>query len=174
MKVARFRDFRSLALLAAGRYPYPFLPQRARGALVDLAAAVETRVRPNRRRRIVRRLGATFRGDLPKHRIQNVARLAMRHETGEDISAWVVADAAAGLGVETEGLRHLQDALDRGKGVILWESPIGRRLLAKVALVARGLRHLPGPRPGPLELTDLAGTDHRPPDDPVGRVQAVL
>ena len=149
MKVACFRDFRSLALLAAGRYPYPFLPQRARGALVDLAAAVETRVRPNRRRRIVRRLGATFRGDLPKHRIQNVARLAMRHETGEDISAWVVADAAAGLGVETEGLRHLQDALDRGKGVILWESPIGRRLLAKVALVARG-----------FDICQVHGPDH--------------
>ena len=138
MKLASIGDLRSIAVLATGRFWYPLLPERARQALLTLVAGVETRVRPRRRRRIERRLAAAFHGALPPRRIQNVARLAMRNLTGEEISAWATVRGAAGRGIHPEGLQHLQDALDRGKGVILWESPIGRRLLAKAVLVERG------------------------------------
>jgi lauroyl/myristoyl acyltransferase len=58
------------------------------------------------------------------------------------------AELRAARETEIEGLKHLQEALELGKGVILWESNgFGRRLLAKRILHAKGfpLHQVHGP-----------------------------
>lgn len=71
----------------------------------------------------------------------------------QELLAWSLPDAHFVAGTTVVGVEHLQDALARGKGVILWESnSFGNRVAAQAILHAQGFgltpihafRHLGG------------------------------
>ena len=133
-------DLYCLAVVAVvevlGHLPSP----RLRGLGMDFLARVAYAVSRRKRRRIEENLDLAFGAELDAARKRHLAVACFR-EFWQEMVQWVPS-TAPDLPVDCvqmQGIKHLEDALARGKGVILWESNgFGRRVLAKRVLHARG------------------------------------
>jgi KDO2-lipid IV(A) lauroyltransferase len=130
-------DLYLLAVLALLRALGP-APPALREGLGALIARVAHAFLPHRRetgRRVVRAVLG------PRACPRSVAAIAREsHVTFWQDQLTLCAGGGAGR-VEAAGLEHLDGALARGRGAILWEHALfGRRVLAKLALRRRGYR----------------------------------
>jgi lauroyl/myristoyl acyltransferase len=113
---------------------------RVRELVVGGAAAAAYRFSKSKRQRIERRLREVFDNDLGDERVQSIVKGAL---CGFWQDAFSVApcsgDKTAIDGVRVQGVGHLREALEQGRGVILWESVgLGQRTLSKQVLHRRG------------------------------------
>jgi len=116
------------------------LPSRLRGFAMAVLARIAYALSRRKRRSIEDNLDLAFGADLNAARKTQLT-IACFRAFWEEMVAWVPSAAAKSPTdcVQIKGIEHLEHALARGKGVILWESNgFGRRVLAKRALHARG------------------------------------
>ena len=119
-----------------GRLPHP----RFRRRIIDLLARLAYVVSRRKRRRIERNLELAFGVSLDATEKRRLA-IACFREFWQEMVQWVPTSAPDTPvdRVSVAGQSHLEDALAKGKGVILWESNgFGPRVLAKRVLHARG------------------------------------
>ncbi len=132
------------------------LPSRKlRKVLVGGIASIAYHAAGTKRKRIEVNITRAFDGSLTKAEEQQIAKGAFQ-EFWQDIFRWLPsrADLEAELkDVRIQGSEHLNDALSKGKGVILWESnSFGGRVLSKLVMHQKaisicqvhGVNHLGG------------------------------
>jgi lauroyl/myristoyl acyltransferase len=123
---------------SVGRLPSARLRARCIDGLAHIAHAVSRR----KRGQIERSIDRAFAGRLGRAEIHRITVACFR-EFWQEMVDWVptVNARLPAAEVEIRGLEHLQQALTRGKGAILWESNgFSRRVQAKRALHAHGIR----------------------------------
>jgi phosphatidylinositol dimannoside acyltransferase len=98
------------------------------------------RISKSKRRRSEERLARAVGDRLGAEERQGIVKAAFREFWRESFSLVLSKREKMALGaVEVRGLDHLRTALEKGKGVILWESShFGKRMLAKYVLCERG------------------------------------
>jgi lauroyl/myristoyl acyltransferase len=112
-----------------------------RGA-IDALAHAAYRLSHEKRRLIERNVAYAFAGEIEPCETRRIAIGCFR-EFWQEMVEWVpsVGDRLPAAEIEIRGLVHLQQALARGKGAILWESNgFSRRVQAKRTLHANGIR----------------------------------
>lgn len=113
---------------------------RLRTFVVGAIAATAYRLSRHKRLGTLRTLSETLDSDVGSAKMEETVERSF-HVFWEDLFCFLppAGDAETFEGIEVRGLERLQRALNRGKGVILWESThFGRRNLAKWVLQARG------------------------------------
>ncbi len=111
-------------------------------------------VRGGRARKVQSALREAYGGEKDEREIQALSRgcFASRWEHKELFWLRRFASSAGDpewtRRVACEGANHLHDALKRGKGVIIWESPFGNRALGRLTLAAQGFPVSPLQGPG--------------------------
>jgi lauroyl/myristoyl acyltransferase len=109
-------------------------------AAATLAANCAYRFSSDKRARIESALGRTFNGSLSHQAREKIVRSSLL-EFWHEMGSWFRSPAPRGTdgAAELHGVEHLEAAVERGCGAILWESnAFGRRLAAKQLLAARG------------------------------------
>jgi KDO2-lipid IV(A) lauroyltransferase len=91
-----------------------------------------------RRRMVADGLAVGLGRELDPRQIRRLTRKVFQNISAENVSLSALGRKDGCQGVGLEGLEHLREALDRGKGVILWENRFGKRLTAKLALIKKG------------------------------------
>jgi lauroyl/myristoyl acyltransferase len=118
------------------------LPSAAlRRAAISALAGVAYRLSREKRRLIERNVAHAFAGRIHSSEVRRIAIGCFR-EFWQEMVEWVpaVGDRLPAAEIEIRGLAHLQQALARGKGAILWESNgFSRRVQAKRTLHAHGI-----------------------------------
>ena len=118
------------------------LPSAAlRRAAIDALAHAAYRLSREKRRLIERNVAYAFAGGIEPSETRRIAIGCFR-EFWQEMVDWVpaVGDRLPAAEIEIRGLVHLQQALARGKGAILWESNgFSRRVQAKRTLHAHGI-----------------------------------
>ncbi|MDH3688529.1 MAG: lysophospholipid acyltransferase family protein [Gammaproteobacteria bacterium] len=93
-----------------------------------------------KRKLIERNVSLAFEGQLSQQKLRNITIGAL-HGVWEEMLSWLPSDAKrSGVDqVRIHGMEQLREALEKGKGIILWESNgFGIRILAKKVLHANG------------------------------------
>ena len=132
MKLITVKDCYPLCIIAliqvANRVPSPKL----RLLLVKAVASMAHRFSITKRRLSEKNVGETFGGHLSRERIEAIVKSSF-YEFWRDIFLMSPSRIPmAPLRINIHGLDHLQNAVNKGKGVILWESShFGGRFLAK-------------------------------------------
>ena len=122
---------------AVARLPSAGMRQAAIGALAFAAYSLSH----EKRRLIERNVAVAFAGRAEPSETRRIAIGCFR-EVWQEMVDWVpaVGDRLPAREIEIRGLEHLQQALARGRGAILWESNgFSRRLQAKRTLHAHGV-----------------------------------
>jgi lauroyl/myristoyl acyltransferase len=122
---------------AIARLPSAVLRRAAIGALARAAYRISRR----KRRLIERNIACAFAGGIEPSETRRIAIGCFR-EFWQEMVEWVpaVGNRLPAAEIEIRGLMHLQQALARGKGAILWESNgFSRRVQAKRTLYAHGI-----------------------------------
>ena len=138
MKVVRMVDIYDLILLALNILLARFLPPRTEEILARVTGDITYLVRRRRRQLIADRLSIVLGNDIAPHKLEAITREVFRNRWMEGLSYLAVHNKNLTQSVNFLGLEHLQDALAKGKGVILWETPFGKRLLANAVLAKKG------------------------------------
>lgn len=138
MKFAELDDVRELLVLVLSRLSLRFLsPSKEEVLARFLGDAVHALAR-GRRRAIASSLTSVLDGELATHETGKLTQEIIRNKWIESFSVSAIKRETSRQSVVLDGLERLDEALHRGKGVILWESPFGKRLLGMAALVERG------------------------------------
>jgi lauroyl/myristoyl acyltransferase len=144
MKLLTYDDLGNilLLLLSASATPRWFRSRALRrgiGRLDDL-------LRSGRSRSVRTALADALGRDATEESIRELARLAVeyRWESNElfwfrRIKAEEERTAMVRENLDTSGMEHLYRALEADKGAIIWDSPFGNRLVARLALLDQGL-----------------------------------
>jgi lauroyl/myristoyl acyltransferase len=113
----------------------------ARRAIANAAGWLGYVSLPERRQRAAQRLAIVFDGQLSARETEQIIRKYCRDIWREALSLLPTAGDRAILSqVEIKGWEHLESALAKGKGAILWEaSAFGSRNLSKQILRDKGL-----------------------------------
>jgi lauroyl/myristoyl acyltransferase len=113
----------------------------ARKAVTRGAAWLGYHSARNRRRAIEEHVTRAFGGELSDAGRQRVVRTYFREYWREALSLLPTAPDRALLGqAHIQGWQHLQEALEAGRGVILWEASVfGSRNVAKRILQSKGI-----------------------------------
>ncbi len=133
--------------------PWPLF-RRFEAALGAVYGSVHFRVRQRQRARALARLDA-FLDDQPPASRSRLSRAAFRRVwAGRDLSFLLGLARSRAIQdrelrrLRIDGLEHLRAAVGESRGVILWESWLGSRLLGEIALVRAGFAlhqlHEPG------------------------------
>ena len=137
MKIAGRRDLRAIILLSLNEVSARFLSSRGEERLGEVIGRVAYTIFRRRRRLITSGLAGVFGSSLASGDISRIAKRVLRNEWvgGFSLSA---ARKNPSQRVVLDGLEHVHTALSRGKGLILLESPFGKRLLGKAVLAQKG------------------------------------
>lgn len=138
MKVISIKDLRDLARVVLNQFCSRILSAHAEEKLATLIGNIGFIVLRKQRRTITHGLSVAFGRDLTPDQIRKLARKVFEHVSVDNFCFSPVKRGLTAHRITIEGLEHLRGALSRGKGVILWESPFGRRMLAKLALMEKG------------------------------------
>lgn len=157
MTLAKREDCRDLLLIAlAWFWPGALVSSRGPGYLARLLGDFAYLRLRAKRRGVAARIAAALGGTRPAAEIDRHTREVFRSAWAHDEVFCVESFARSASRWKTicarlhlEGLHHLQEALARGRGAILWESGFGQRALAKIALIEQGFR-----------LTQVHGSAH--------------
>jgi len=138
VRVAKSRDLYDLALLVLNEMSSRPLSSHGEEILARLIGEIAWRVQWGQRRTIADRLSGVLCDEMTPDQIKKLTRKVFRNKWVERFSYAAASKKNACQNVRIEGLERLHEAVRLGKGVILWESPFGKRLLGKVALMERG------------------------------------
>ena len=128
-----------VALIQLGAW-FSYLGMRA--IFVNTAAVLAYHFSRAKRRLSEQNLSETFGNQLTKDQLRTIVKSSFYQFWLEAFSVASPSFPEAGDGhVEIHGLEHLRQAIDNGKGAILWESSqFGRRSLMKQILHRNGFR----------------------------------
>jgi lauroyl/myristoyl acyltransferase len=117
-----------------------WFPPGIRLLFVSAVAFISYHLSKTKRRLSEEKLSRTFGGGLTQDQTQTIVKAAFYQFWLETVSMSCPAFSnGPNVREEIRGLEHLRQALDRGKGAILWESGhFGRRFLAKQILQRNG------------------------------------
>ncbi|MCW5981472.1 MAG: hypothetical protein KIT09_25530 [Bryobacteraceae bacterium] len=142
MKLLTYDDLGDLVLLALSSRFAPVW--RRSGWLRERLGDLDALLRVGRRRTVERSMALAF-PEKSRAEIEQMARELFRRRWCDREIFWLrlmsrprladVVDREAG---SLKGLEHLRGALSRGRGAIVWESPLGFRLLGTRALAREG------------------------------------
>ena len=115
-----------------------------RAIFINTIAVLAYHLSRGKRRLSERNVSGTFGNQLTKDQLQTIVKSSFYQFWLEAFSVASPSFPGAGAGhVEIHGLEHLRQAIDKGKGAILWESShFGRRSLMKQILHENGCRIL--------------------------------
>lgn len=140
MPLFHLRDLYVLVVIGlietARRVPSPSV----HAALVQALANLSYNVSRQKRQLIENKLERTFHGSLSPTERARIAR-GVFYAFWEEMFFWAYSDLSClNSRVQVAGMENLRSALERGHGVILWESnSFGRRLLSKHILRTCGV-----------------------------------
>jgi lauroyl/myristoyl acyltransferase len=145
MKIVRLQDLHDLLSLAWPQSGGPW--SQLNELLATLQGRLDYLFRPSVRRLTRQRISRAMGDQLTASDVHQLTRrLLYEGDVGREIvflRRFVSREPGlmrALQRVHIDGLEHLEAALGRGKGVILWEMPFGKRLRAKAVLIHRGFR----------------------------------
>jgi lauroyl/myristoyl acyltransferase len=163
MRVARLQDLHDLLSLPWPRSGGPW--SQLNELLATLQGRLDYLFHPSERRLTRQRISDAMGEQLTDSDVAQLTRMLFYEgDVGREIVllkrfVWRDPGLMRSLQrVHIDGLEHLEAALARGKGVILWEMPFGKRLWAKAVLAHRGFR-----------LVQLHGRTHGASDSWVGQ-----
>ena len=135
MKLIAVKDLYLLAIVFLIRVNW-FFSLRPRSFFVKSLAFITYRSSATKRRLSEKQLSNAFAGELCADSIRTIVKRAFHQIWHETFSIPPPGDAKISVEhLDIRGLLHLQLAINKGKGAILWESScFGRRLLAKQIL----------------------------------------
>ena len=140
MRLVALTDLYFLTVVALMKIGSWFLSDRLKELLVNGIAFSAYSLARTKRQRSEKNLSKAFQGRLDRGEMRAVVRgacAAFWQDTFLLLPS--TAEKAALEKVDFRGLEHLRGALEKGKGVILWESRFfGRRVLAKQILHENG------------------------------------
>ena len=138
MKIADAEDLRELLLLALSRFSLRFLSSDKEEALARFVRdRVHTFVR-KRRRQMAGSMAAALGDKIGPDEMETLTREVIRNKWVASFSISAIRRRGFSRNVAIDGLEHLDRALERGNGVVLWESDFGSRRLAKAVLAEKG------------------------------------
>lgn len=139
MKLITVKDCYPLCIIALIQVANWVDSPKLRLLLVKAVASMAHRFSITKRRLSEKNVGETFGGHLSRERIEAIVKSSF-YEFWRDIFLMSPSRIPmAPLRINIHGLDHLQNAVNKGKGVILWESShFGGRFLAKRILCERG------------------------------------
>ena len=157
MRLVDRSDCRDLLLIAFARlWPGAIASSAGPGPIARLLGDFARFRCPAKRRIVAAGIGAALGGARPAAEIARYTREVFHDTWADGELFWAESFTrspahwtAACARLRVQGLHHLEDALARRRGVILWESRFGLRSLPKFALIARGYR-----------LTQVYGATH--------------
>ena len=138
MQVLGFKDLHDLFILVLSRFSSWFLSARAEERVARFVGGLVYVILRSQRRRVADGLAVGLGRELGPDQIRRLTRKVFQNISVENFSLAALGRKGRLRGVTIDGLEYLREALDRGKGVILWENRFGRRLMAKAALVEKG------------------------------------
>jgi KDO2-lipid IV(A) lauroyltransferase len=148
MKVAGLTDLHHVSLLALNKFSSSLLSPGGEEMITRFIGDIAHTIFRRQRRAIADRLSSFLSHEVDSHDIKRLTREVFRRRVVNGEIFWLSKSSPAVLTGKTgfdrfriEGLECLRQALSRGNGVILWESPrFGKPLLAKIALIRRGFK----------------------------------
>ena len=140
MKFAGPVDLRDLMFLALNKFSLRFLSPRGEERLEGFIGDIAYTFLKSRRLRVANHISAVLGSELAPYQVWRLTRGVFRNKRVENFSLSVISRKSIRNGIIIEGLENLEEALSRGRGAILWESPFGNRFLAKAALADKGFQ----------------------------------
>ena len=140
-KFIQIKDLYLLAVIMLIKVVSLFSSPRPKDFFATLMAHAAYHISRGKRRLAEKNVSDVFGHNLSEHRRREVVK-GNFYEFWKEVFSLSVnnVDKAAFRGAEIRGLEHLQAALSKGNGVILWESSsFGRRNLAKQILHENGV-----------------------------------
>lgn len=131
-------DIRALGFLIINNLSRWLLPARGERLLARFLGDAAFAVLGRKRRSVNRHLRTALGADLSAEESRKLTRNVFRNRRFESFSFSQANRTSVRQNVFIEGIEHLDEGRRRGRGVILWESSFGKRLLAKGALAGRG------------------------------------
>lgn len=138
MRLVKPRDLYDLILLVLNKFSARLLSAAGEQRLARLIAVIAWTVQWRNRRIITDHLSAVVSRELHPDQTRKLTRKIYEGRWAEQFSYSAAKRKTACQSMTITGLEHLNGALSRGKGAILWEIPFGKRLLGKVALMQKG------------------------------------
>lgn len=140
-KFIQIKDLYFLAVIMLIKVVSLFSSPRPKDFFATLVGHTAYHISRRKRRLAEKNVSDVFGHSLSKHRRREVIKGNFYEFWNEVFSLSLSREEKAALKrVEIRGIEHLQSALNKGKGVILWESgSFGRRNLAKQILNENGL-----------------------------------
>jgi lauroyl/myristoyl acyltransferase len=140
VKLITVKDLYPLCVISLIRVANWVASPKLKLLLVKAVASMAHRFSITKRRLSEKNVGETFGGHLSKERIEAIVKSSF-YVFWRDI--FLMSPSKIPMAplskVDIRGLDHLQSAVDKGKGVILWESShFGGRFLAKRILCEKG------------------------------------
>nr|MBC8427638.1 hypothetical protein [bacterium] len=157
MKISGFTDLSELTLLVLQKFSSRFPSGNGEERLARFIGDIAYTVPWGPHRMIANRLSMVFGSELTLYQIKRLTREVFRNRWANREVLWLQKFSSSAFKRKTacqrirvEGLEHLSEAISRGKGMILWESSFGKRVLAKVVLLEKGfsLCQVHGPEHG--------------------------
>ena len=146
------RDVRRLAVLAGGAIAAVFVPQRFDPKVIQFLRAVHRTLFPKALDRLAEKIATA----LPPNAGRDPRALSEEYTTMRLEDMWGRVRGLRRFGwrpdIEIEGLQHVHEALERGRGVILWSMRFSSTTAIKQALFHAG-----------LPMTHLSRRDHGSP-----------
>lgn len=140
MRFINIKDFYPLFVIALMKMVNGFPSPKPRELVVKGIAFAAYQFSRNKRRHIEKNLFEVFDGKLDENRKQQIVKRNFFHFWQENFSLLPSGKERAAIQrVDIRGIEHLQQALEKGRGVILWESTsFGKRVLSKQILHEKG------------------------------------
>lgn len=138
MKVIDAKDLRDLLRLVLDPFASRIISPNAEQRLARLMGRIAFAVLREQRGKIAHGLSVAFGRDLTPDQVRRLTRKVFENLSVDSLCFSPGQRNLTAQRVAIEGLEHLREALGRGRGVILWDSPFGKRLLAKAALAEKG------------------------------------
>jgi lauroyl/myristoyl acyltransferase len=140
VKFINIKDFYPLFVITLMKMVNWFPSPKPGELVVKSIAFAAYQFSRNKRRRIEKNLPEVFDEELSENRKREIVKRYFFHFWQENLSLLPSSKGrAARQGVDIRGVEHLQRALEKGKGVILWESSsFGKRVLSKRILHENG------------------------------------
>jgi lauroyl/myristoyl acyltransferase len=140
MRLLDARDLFLLMMMALVKTASWLPSSTMRERLITAVSRGAYYLRPGTRLRAERNVSKAFDGDLSEDEVHRIVKESARGVWAEPFSLLPSrAELHEPQGVRVHGVEHLHRALANGKGVILWESAFGRRVLPKRVLNRMGL-----------------------------------
>lgn len=139
MTIANWLDLRDLVAFAANQISLRIMSSKQEEKIASLIGDMAYTIRKNKRRLTTRALKSVYGDEVSPARANLLVKQIFENAWKDRLVLSAIKRRSTRRQVEIEGIENLQDALAAGLGVIIWESPFGKRLLAKSVLTEIGM-----------------------------------